>query len=77
MEETHPAPRVAGERLPGWLALSDQEREIAVLTGQALTNRQIGSRLFLSPHTVNYHLRKIYEKLGLVSRVQLAALIRR
>jgi DNA-binding CsgD family transcriptional regulator len=67
----------AGDRpAHGWHNLTDQERSIARLVGLALTNRQIASRLFLSPHTVNYHLRRIFGKLGLTSRIQLAQLSR-
>ncbi|MFI5897097.1 helix-turn-helix transcriptional regulator [Actinoplanes sp. NPDC051513] len=59
-----------------WGLLTDREREIAELAGQALTNRQIATRVGRSPHTVNYHLRQIFRKLGLASRVELAALLR-
>jgi DNA-binding CsgD family transcriptional regulator len=58
----------------GWENLSDQERTIAWFTSQAMTNRQIAHRVFLSPHTVNYHLRQIFRKLGINSRIQLAGL---
>ncbi|MFI6072226.1 LuxR C-terminal-related transcriptional regulator [Actinoplanes sp. NPDC051343] len=54
--------------------LSVREREIAELAGQALTNQQIAGRLNRSPHTVNYHLRQIFRKLGISSRVELAGL---
>jgi DNA-binding CsgD family transcriptional regulator len=58
----------------GWAGLSDTERTIARLVSQAFTNRQIATRVHLSPHTVNYHLRQIYRKLEINSRVQLAHL---
>ncbi|GGM73591.1 LuxR C-terminal-related transcriptional regulator [Dactylosporangium sucinum] len=58
---------------PRWEALSEQEREIARLVGRALTNQQIARRIGRSPHTVNYHLRQIFRKLGIVSRVELAS----
>jgi DNA-binding CsgD family transcriptional regulator len=60
-----------------WGLLSERELEIAELVGQALTNRQIASRVGRSPHTVNYHLRHIFRKLGLASRVELVSLLRR
>jgi DNA-binding CsgD family transcriptional regulator len=60
-----------------WSALSGRELEIAELVGQALTNRQIADRVGLSPHTVNYHLRQIFQKLGLASRVELVSVLRR
>jgi DNA-binding CsgD family transcriptional regulator len=66
------APRRTGSR--DLAVLSVREREIAELAGQALTNQQIAGRLGRSPHTVNYHLRQIFQKLGISSRVELAAL---
>lgn len=59
-----------------WNLLTEREREIAGLVGRALTNRQIASRLGRSPHTVNYHLRLIYQKLAIASRVELASIVR-
>ena len=53
-------------------ALTEQERRIAGLVGSGLTNQQVARRLYLSPHTVNYHLRTIFRKLGIGSRVELA-----
>ena len=60
-----------------WGLLSDRELEIAELVGLALTNRQIAGRVGLSPHTVNYHLRQVFRKLGVGSRVELVSLLRR
>ncbi|WP_309114846.1 LuxR C-terminal-related transcriptional regulator [Saccharothrix sp.] len=57
-----------------WGRLSSPERDIARLVGAGLTNRQVARQLFLSPHTVNYHLRGIFRKLGISSRVELARL---
>src|SRR5688572_4621648 len=58
----------------GWDRLSDREMAVARLVGRAMTNQQIATRLCISPHTVNYHLRQIFQKLDLRSRVQLARL---
>jgi DNA-binding CsgD family transcriptional regulator len=58
---------------PGWQRLSDRERAVARLVGQAYTNQQIARRLGISTHTVNYHLRQIFRKLAIGSRVSLAA----
>ncbi|AGL18882.1 LuxR C-terminal-related transcriptional regulator [Actinoplanes sp. N902-109] len=58
-----------------WSVLSPREREVAELAGRALTNVQIAHRVGRSPHTVNYHLRQIFQKLGIASRVELAALL--
>ncbi|MFG2037869.1 helix-turn-helix transcriptional regulator [Dactylosporangium sp. NPDC048998] len=56
----------------GWALLTDRERAVARLAGQALTNQQIARRLDISTHTVNYHLRQIFRKLAISSRVSLA-----
>jgi len=51
--------------------LTAQEREIASLAAQGLSNKQIGERLFLSPRTVGSHLYRIFPKLGITSRAAL------
>lgn len=55
-----------------WPELTEQERLIGRLAGQALTNQQIATRIGRSRHTVNYHLRQIFRKLAISSRVELA-----
>jgi DNA-binding CsgD family transcriptional regulator len=52
--------------------LTPQERKIALLVRDGLSNPEVGTRLFLSPRTVEWHLRKIFPKLGISSRTQLA-----
>jgi DNA-binding CsgD family transcriptional regulator len=61
----------------GWESLSATERSLASIVGQGLTNREAAARLFVSPHTVDSHLRHIFRKLDINSRVELAALVAR
>ncbi|MBB5804451.1 DNA-binding CsgD family transcriptional regulator/tetratricopeptide (TPR) repeat protein [Saccharothrix ecbatanensis] len=65
-------PDVNGATGVEWRRLSGPERDIARLVGAGMTNRQVARQLYLSPHTVNYHLRGIFKKLGISSRVELA-----
>jgi DNA-binding CsgD family transcriptional regulator len=59
----------------GWGSLTDTERRIADLVAQGLSNREVASQLFLSAHTVAFHLRHIFWKLDIGSRVQLARMV--
>ena len=51
--------------------LTEQEAQIARLAAEGLSNPEIGTRLFLSPRTVQYHLGKVFAKLCITSRAQL------
>jgi non-specific serine/threonine protein kinase len=56
-----------------WSPLSPREREVAALAAEGLTNRQIAERLVVGDRTVEAHISNSLAKLGLSSRVQLAA----
>jgi DNA-binding CsgD family transcriptional regulator len=51
--------------------LTPQEHEIASLAASGLSNKQIGTRLYLSPRTVSGHLYRIFPKLGISTRAAL------
>ena len=55
--------------------LTPQEAQIAGMVAEGLTNRDVAAQIFLSPATVDYHLRKVYQKLGITSRTQLARMM--
>ena len=69
------AQRGRGERKrpsTGWASLTPAELDVVRLVSDGLGNKDIATRLFISPRTVETHLTHVYTKLGLTSRVQLA-----
>ena len=52
--------------------LTAQERQVAALVQQGLSNKDAAARLFVSPRTVDFHLRNVFSKLGVSSRGELA-----
>jgi DNA-binding CsgD family transcriptional regulator len=68
------AQRGRGERkrpTSGWESLTPTERDVVRLVSEGLANKDIATRLFISPRTVQTHLTHVYTKLDLASRVQL------
>ena len=78
-QRAHAELRAAGEtqRAEPHDDLTPQEHRIALLAAEGLSNRQIAERLALSPRTVGYHLYKIFPKLDITSRAQLASALQR
>ncbi|MDI3313799.1 MAG: LuxR C-terminal-related transcriptional regulator [Mycobacterium sp.] len=58
------------------VTLTSQEEAVTALVAQGLSNREVAAELYVSPKTVQYHLTRIYPKLGVRSRAELAALRR-
>lgn len=73
-----PGPRGARDRPShGWESLTGTERAVSRLVAEGLTNGAVARRLYISPHTVNTHLRHVFAKLDVSNRVALAAVVHR
>lgn len=60
--------------LLGWESLTEAEERVASLVVEGLSNADVADRLYISPHTVDSHLRQVYQKLDIHSRVELTRL---
>ena len=73
-----PGPRGSRDRpAHGWESLSATEKAVSRLVAEGLTNGAVARRLYISPHTVNTHLRHVFAKLDVPNRVALAAVVHR
>jgi len=69
-------PPTGGPRsAPDWPELTESEFAVVELVAKGATNREVAERLYVSPYTVNSHLRHVFTKLGIRSRVELAHLV--
>lgn len=75
LDGLHLRPGPQEQRAPaaksGWESLTASELRVVQLVTEGLSNRAVADRLFLSPHTVNSHLRHVFAKLGVGTRVEL------
>ncbi|HEX6055032.1 MAG TPA: LuxR C-terminal-related transcriptional regulator, partial [Intrasporangium sp.] len=72
----HSAPRGPRRRpASGWESLTATERAISLLVTQGLTNGAVAKQMYISPYTVNTHLRHIFSKLAVPNRVALATVV--
>jgi DNA-binding CsgD family transcriptional regulator len=66
-----PSPAVSAVPARGWSELTPRELQVVALITRGATNQQAAHRLCCSPHTVSTHLRHVFSKLGITSRVEL------
>jgi DNA-binding CsgD family transcriptional regulator len=62
-------------KVSGWASLTEAEQEVARYVAEGMTNRQVAERMYLSRHTVDFHLRAIFRKLVVASRVELTRVV--
>jgi DNA-binding CsgD family transcriptional regulator len=65
----------AGRPLSGWQSLTDTERTASELVAQGLSNKQVAAQMYISVNTVAFHLRQIFRKLHIGSRLELARIV--
>lgn len=61
----------------GWASLTTTEQAVTLLVAEGLTNGAVAKRLYISPHTVNTHLRHVFTKLDVSNRVELTSVVHR
>lgn len=59
-------------RMDGWESLTEREREVAALVAEGMTNQGVAERLVITPATVKNHLSRVFTKLGISRRSELA-----
>ena len=67
--------RSAERASAGWDSLTETERVTSELVAQGLSNQQAADRMYVSVHTIAFHLRQIFRKLSIGSRVELARIV--
>ena len=65
----------AGRPATGWESLTETEQVTATLVAEGLTNHQVASRMYVSAYTVAFHLKQVFRKLDIGSRVELARMV--
>ena len=65
----------AGRPATGWQSLTDTELVASELVAQGLNNQQVADQMYISVHTVAFHMRQIFRKLNIGSRVELARIV--
>jgi DNA-binding CsgD family transcriptional regulator len=71
LQQADRRPRSAPSPVEGWPSLTDTERRVSRLVARGLTNSEVAQGMTLSRHTVDYHLRVVFRKLHINSRVEL------
>jgi DNA-binding CsgD family transcriptional regulator len=74
LSDVLPLGRVPAKEM-AWPSLTRSEQNVVDYVAKGFTNRETAEKLFVSAHTVDYHLRRVFQKLGLSSRVELAHLV--
>jgi DNA-binding CsgD family transcriptional regulator len=69
-----PAARTTSPDL-GWGSLTEAELAVARRISNGMTNREAAAQLYVSPHTIDFHLRKLFRKLDVTSRVELTRVV--